>query len=163
MTALAFPSSSAITVGVMASAGSQALRSLLGALTHIWKARITDGCDILAHQYSRKYFISQCPDGLRKFCSHLWLEPSLHMNASSRRGQPGPSSDQRIKISRGEKAEAVRLLEALGSKVSNFFLLHSIGLSKHKPSPDSRRQMRDKIAPQRSMPSAMKNTVRPAL
>ena len=46
----------------MASAGSQALCSLLGALIHIWRPRITDGCDIscpriwqeILHVYTEK-------------------------------------------------------------------------------------------------------------
>ena len=43
---------------LVASAGLQALCSILGAFIHIWRPEITDGCDISCSPYGRKYFIS---------------------------------------------------------------------------------------------------------
>ena len=48
----------------IASAGSQALLSLLGVLIHVWRPEIADGCYILAYWYGGRYSISQGWKGL---------------------------------------------------------------------------------------------------
>ena len=44
--------------GLVASAGLQAVCSILGDFIHIWRPEITDGCDISCSPYGRKYSVS---------------------------------------------------------------------------------------------------------
>ena len=52
-------SSSAITVGGSGRCCITGIDCVWGALIHVQKPEVADGCDILAHRCSRKYFISE--------------------------------------------------------------------------------------------------------
>ena len=54
-------SSSAITVGGSGRCCITGIDCVWGALIHVQRPEVADGCDILAHRCSRKYFISQRP------------------------------------------------------------------------------------------------------